>query len=286
MTPSQWLTGVTLLLMPFLAHAASPYEAVQQGNALYQQGKYQAAAEHYAIAAQVQPEATVIHFNRGNAAYKQGDYAQALTHYNRALDTTDRRLESRAKYNLGNVKYQQALHALQQPQEATTLLRTAMTYYRDSLEVDANQSDAQHNLELAQRLLQQLQQQQQRQQKQQQSTDSQDRQQDQQQQQQDQQQQASSDAADNQQAQRDQQSPPQDTKQSQSPQDAQQQQAQPGDTPPEASQSQHAAAPEEMSAEEAARLLDAIRERGREVDAQRQQRRRAYHRGTRVDKDW
>ena len=285
MTPSQWLTGVTLLLMPFLAHAASPYEAVQQGNALYQQGKYQAAAEHYAIAAQVQPEATVIHFNRGNAAYKQGDYAQALTHYNRALDTTDRRLESRAKYNLGNVKYQQALHALQQPQEATTLLRTAMTYYRDSLEVDANQSDAQHNLELAQRLLQQLQQQQ-RQQKQQQSTDSQDRQQDQQQQQQDQQQQASSDAADNQQAQRDQQSPPQDTKQSQSPQDAQQQQAQPGDTPPEASQSQHAAAPEEMSAEEAARLLDAIRERGREVDAQRQQRRRAYHRGTRVDKDW
>lgn len=273
MTPPQWLTGLTLLLVPLLAQAASPYEAVQQGNALYREGKYQAAEEHYATAARAQPKATVIHFNRGNAAYKQGDYAQALTHYNRALHTTDRMLESRAKYNLGNIKYQQALQALQQPQEATALLRTAMTYYRDSLEVDPHQSDAQYNLELAQRLLQQLQQQQQ------QTTGSQD-------QQQQQQQQASSDSADQQQPQRDQQPSPQDTQQPTSPRDAQQQQPQSGDTPPDASQSQHAAAPEEMSSEEAARLLDAIRERGREIDAQRQQRRRAYQRGTRVDKDW
>ena len=43
---------------------------------------------------------------------------------------------------------------------------------------------------------------------------------------------------------------------------------------------------QEMSAEEAAHLLDAIRERGREIDAQRQQRRQAYQRGNRVDKDW
>ncbi len=41
-----------------------------------------------------------------------------------------------------------------------------------------------------------------------------------------------------------------------------------------------------MTAEEAERLLEAIRERGREADQQRQQRQRARMRSQRVEKDW
>ena len=48
---------------------------------------------------------------------------------------------------------------------------------------------------------------------------------------------------------------------------------------------QQTAAQQELRPEDAARLLEAIRERGREADNQRQQR-RAKTRATQVDKDW
>ena len=135
-----WLTDT--------AWAASPYEAVRQGNAQYQDGQYEAAARHYSTAAEKLPEAPEIQYNQGNAFYKQQDYAKALEHYARALQTDDPILESQTKYNLGNVKYRQALQALQNPQKAITHLGSAMTYYRDSLEVDPQQQQARYNLEL------------------------------------------------------------------------------------------------------------------------------------------
>jgi tetratricopeptide (TPR) repeat protein len=246
---------------------------VQQGNALYQNGKYAEAAEQYGSASQVLPDAAEIHFNQGNAAYKQQDYGKAREHYMQALRSTDRTLEGKVKYNLGNVEYQQALQNLQQPQAAMPHLRSAMTYYRDSLDVDPQQQDARYNLELSHLLLHKLQQEQQH--PQQQSRQPQDRQQQAQKPhgssqptpapdpQQEQQQQAASAAPQGQQAEQS--------------QDAAQEDA----PPPE----QQAAAQQELRPEEAARLLEAIRERGREADNQRQQR-RAKMRASQVDKDW
>jgi Ca-activated chloride channel family protein len=265
----------SVLCLPVYAQAASPYQAVQQGNALYQTGKYAEAAEQYNSAGQALPDAAEIHFNQGNAAYKQQDYRKALEHFSQALQTTDRTLEGKVKYNLGNVEYQQALQNLQRPQEALPHLRSAMTYYRDSLDVDPQQQDARYNLELSHLLLHKLQQEQQRppqQQGQQQDAQPQDGQQQQQSQQQ--------------------QAPAADQRQGQQPQAASQEQAdQQAAQPQDASQDsvpppgQQTAAQQELRPEEAARLLEAIRERGREVDNQRQQR-RAKTRATQVDKDW
>src|SRR5262245_57276342 len=126
------LVILVALLLPAPGQAASPYQAVQQGNALYQSGKYAEAAAQYSGASQTLPDAAEIHFNQGNAAYKQQEYRKAREHYTQALQTADRTLEGRVKYNLGNVEYQQALQNLQQPQAAVPHLRSAMTYYRDS----------------------------------------------------------------------------------------------------------------------------------------------------------
>jgi Ca-activated chloride channel family protein len=275
--PGLLIQGLLLVMfcLPVPSQAASPYQAVQQGNALYQNGKYAEAAEQYGSASQVIPDAAEIHFNQGNAAYKQQDYGKAREHYMQALRSTDRTLEGKVKYNLGNVEYQQALHNLQQPQAAMPHLRSAMTYYRDSLDVDPQQQDARYNLELSHLLLHKLQQEQQQQNPQQPQKQPPDRQQQAQQQggspqptsapapQQEQQQQAASAAPQGQQAEQ--------------PQDAAQEDA----PPPE----QQAAAQQELRPEEAARLLEAIRERGREADNQRQQR-RAKMRASQVDKDW
>ena len=287
------LVFLVALYLPVPGQAASPYQAVQQGNAFYQNGKYAEAAEQYGSASQMLPDAAEIHFNQGNAAYKQQDYGKAREHYTQALQTTDRTLEGKVKYNLGNVEYQQALQNLQQPQAAMPHLRSAMTYYRDSLDVDPQQQDARYNLELSHLLLHKLQQEQQQPKPQQQQGQPQD------QQQQDQQQKAQQDGqqqGQQQQSQR-QDGAPQQTP-SPDPQQSQQQQAaaskpqgQQAEQPQDASQDnapslgQQTAAQRELLPEEAARLLEGIRERGREADNQRQQR-RAKARASQVDKDW
>lgn len=274
------LSLLLVLCLPVLGQAASPYEAVQQGNALYQRGAYAEAAQQYATAGQALPDAAEIHFNQGNAAYKQQDYRKALEHYAQALQTAGRQLEGKVKYNLGNVEYQQALRNLQRPQEALPRLRSAMTYYRDSLDVDPQQQDARYNLELSHLLLHKLQQEQRQPQPQ--GQPQQEQQQDQQAQQ-DGQQSQSTQQQDAQQQSEQQQAQPQGQPQSAS-------QAQP-EQPPEASQAnaqppeQQTAAPQELRPEEASHLLEAIRERAREADQRRQQR-RAKARASRVDKDW
>ncbi len=283
------LVFLVALYLPVPGQAASPYLAVQQGNAFYQNGKYAEAAEQYGSASQMLPGAAEIHFNQGNAAYKQQDYGKAHEHYTQALQTTDRTLEGKVKYNLGNVEYQQALQNLQQPQAAMPHLRSAMTYYRDSLDVDPQQQEARYNLELSHRLLHKLQQEQQQQNPQQQQG------QPQGQQQQDQQQQAQQDGQQRQSQRQDgspQQTPSPDPQQGQPQQAASsEQQGQQGEQPQDTSQEnepppgQQMAAPRELRPEEAARLLEAIRERGREADNQRQQR-RAKTRASQVDKDW
>jgi tetratricopeptide (TPR) repeat protein len=84
------------------------------------------------------------------------DYDQALEHYLAALDTVDPYVASRVKYNIGVVKYQQALDALQTFQDALTDTRAAIDYFRDSLRVDPKLGDARYNLELAYQLLQRI----------------------------------------------------------------------------------------------------------------------------------
>jgi Ca-activated chloride channel family protein len=276
------LVFLVALYTPVSGQAASPYQAVQQGNAFYQNGRYGEAAEQYGNAGYLLPDAAEIHFNQGNVAYKQQDYGKAREHYTQALQTTDRTLEGKVKFNLGNVEYQQALQNLQQPQAAMPHLRSAMTYYRDSLDVDPQQQDARYNLELSHLLLHKLHQEQQ--------------QQDQQQQGQPQDQQPQAQPQQAQQPQSQQHEAPPQTPSPEPQQEPQQaaasaQQGQQGEQPQNASQDdapppeQRTTAQRALPPEEAARLLEAIRERGREADNQRQQR-RAKARASQVDKDW
>lgn len=278
------LLGGLLLIWPTVLWAASPYAAVHDGNALYRDAQYDKANARYATAEAALPDAPEIHFNRGNAFFKQGNYGEALKHYSQALQGASPELESRLKYNLGNVKYQEALQNLQTPQNAIPPLRAAMTYYRDSLDVDAQQHDARYNLELAHRLLKRLehqQHQQQQQQKQQQQNKQQNKQQQQQKNQQAQEQQQHSQQHQQQQQQQDQQ--PSSSQQAEHDAASSTQEARAGNQ--DNSQAEQRTV-QEMTPEEATRLLEAIREREREADEQRRQWHRARMQHNRVEKDW
>jgi tetratricopeptide (TPR) repeat protein len=151
-----WLSGGLLALLPWWGPAGDAYRAVEEGNALYRAGQYEAALGEYAIAADVLPDAPEIALNQGNAWFRRFDYDQALEHYLEALGTFDPYVASRVKYNLGVVKYRQALDAMQSFQDALTETRSAIEYYRDSLRLDPNLYDARYNLELAYELLRRI----------------------------------------------------------------------------------------------------------------------------------
>ena len=146
--PHRW--AVVLALLPILG-ADQAEIAVREGNALFQSGQYEAALRQYEAAAEQLPDSSVIEFNRGNALFKNREQEQALDRYLAALATDDPALASRAKYNIGVIKYRQALAAAQRYEDALTLTQAAIGYFRDSLKLDGGYADARYNLELAYR---------------------------------------------------------------------------------------------------------------------------------------
>lgn len=142
-----------LSLLPGLGGGDAAETAVRRGNVLYQAGQYEAAAGFYQRAAEVLPNAAEIAFNQGDAAFKQFLYDQAADYYTAALDSRNVGLASSARYNLGTVRHRQAMQAMQSFQDALSLVRVAIDFYRDSLALDPEQADARYNLELAYQLL-------------------------------------------------------------------------------------------------------------------------------------
>jgi Ca-activated chloride channel homolog len=154
--PERWLRGGLLALLPWWGPAGDAYRAIEAGNALYLAGQYEAALGEYAVAAAALPDAPEIAINQGNAWFRRFDYDQALEHYHQALDTVDPFVASRVKYNIGVVKYRQAIDAMQTFQDALSETREAIDLFRESLRLDPQLHDARYNLELAYDLLQRI----------------------------------------------------------------------------------------------------------------------------------
>ena len=216
------------------------------GNRLYEQSKFDEALAQYRAAQVIAPELTELFFNAGDALYRKGDLENAVREFGKAAASPDTALASDASYNAGN--------ALLQMGQAEQAIKA----YTDALKRSPGHADAKHNLELALRLLQQQQQQQQNQENQQ------DQQQDQQSQQQDQQKQQDEQSQQDQQSQQNQQ---QGQEQNQEQQEQQGSQQETG-----------------MSQEDAERLLDAVGEQERELQAEL--RAAQARKRSKVDKDW
>ena len=232
-----------------------------------------------APAAKLDPAAA--YYNAGLAAYAGGDLKAAADSFARASSGTDLRLQSQAYYNRGNALFHQvggpgaaAAPAMPLPAMSTQELAgaeasvgEAIQMYENAIALDPNDLDAKANYELAvlkQQQIQQQKQQQQDQQKQDQQNQDQQNQEQKQEEQQDQKQ-------DQQQQQPQAQPQPQPENQ---PEENQQQ---------EEEQIQADKPSEEMTPEEAAMMLDAMK-------AQEQSQRDRLHpffgRPVPVEKDW
>ena len=232
------LGGMALLAwlaLPSLAAAQPGRGAVDAGNRLYDEGRYEEAHEQYLEALREAPDSPIVPFNDGNALYRTEELQRAMESYRQAVESEDPAVETQAWYNLGNALYRQ-----QQ-------FEPALEAYKAALRRNPADTDAKHNVEVT---LEQLQQQES------------DDQQDENDESQDQQ-----DRQDGRQSEQEQDQERQDQEQQDQSED-QEPQEQPQNQPRENAEPQ--APPGALSREEAERLLQAIDEDPSQIQRQRQ----------------
>lgn len=125
------------------AEAQAGRAQVNQGNRLYEEGRFQEAHEKYLEALRENPELPLIRFNDGNALYKGEDFESAARAYRGVLESDDPALAASAWYNLGNALYRNGQ------------LESSLDAYKEALRREPSNQDAKHNLE---RVLEQMQQ--------------------------------------------------------------------------------------------------------------------------------
>src|SRR5262245_10875623 len=283
----RWRGAVAAVLLAAMSVGwLDPHGRAREGNRLYDAGKFDDAAEQYNQALVDNPGSRGLHLSLGAARYKAGKYddaGRAFEHVPPSPD--DPKRTAHGAYNLGNTRFRQG-EALQSsdPQKSMQLWTDALADYRRALGADPDDQDAKFNHELVERRLAALKKKLEEQHKQQQDKQQQDKQQQDQQQQgqqqdqqKDQQQQGGEQQDQNQKQQQEQQQAGQDQNEQQKKdqQQAEQQQEKQGDqqtaqereqraqeAQQEARQGEQQGAPRvgEMTPQEAAALLDALRD--------------------------
>lgn len=133
-----------VLLLPVLfsvhGHAGlMDFTALDKAQKAYEHQRYDEATRHYETLSS-ENHGNEVMFNLGDSYYKQGKYKQAYDAYKKII-TEDSNLEAKKLYNMGNTQMMQG-----QYQEAEKLYERSLKLHEDS--------DAQHNLELAKKMLQ------------------------------------------------------------------------------------------------------------------------------------
>ena len=126
--------------------------AVKAGNAAYLRGNYIEAQAAFQQATLDKPDDPVAHYNLGTALYRQSKFREAartfqasLSRYSEqsAKQTESILSQSSIFYNLGNAQFK------------VGDLTGAIASYKQTLRLDPQDTDAQHNLALALQLLRQ-----------------------------------------------------------------------------------------------------------------------------------
>ncbi len=220
-----------------------PNKSIEEGDRLYEEGQFEEALKHYGEVEEKLGKRPEYHHNKGNIHYRKGDYPNAQDDYLQALQSSSKELKSREFYNLGNTLFKQGK------------LQEAIEAYKESLIQDPEDTDAKYNLEVTRQLLQQSEEQSQQEE---QCKDS----------------------------QQEEQEKSQKSEGEESPPDGpEEEKSQSPSSPEESEQKEDSQVPrkEEMTEEEAERILDALRDDQKKIPPQEEKEGRGE---IRVEKDW
>ena len=95
------------------------------------------------------PSEALLHYDMGDALYKQERYDEAAKEFEQAQSSTDLKLREKAYYNSGNCSFRTGI-----AKKDIEMLKKAAASYQKALEIDPNDQDAKHNLEVVRRHIQ------------------------------------------------------------------------------------------------------------------------------------
>ncbi len=147
---------LTLAGLSLLAVGGPVVEKTEEGNRLYQAGQYEQAQTRYVEARSGVEEKTEnsnrLHLNLGDALYQQKKYAEARKEFEQAAGSESVDLQAQSAYNIGNTYFKEALQTQDQNQ-GLELLKQAVGSFRKTLELKPDDEDAKYNLEVVRRHL-------------------------------------------------------------------------------------------------------------------------------------
>jgi Ca-activated chloride channel family protein len=138
----------TVIVLALLAGTGFGPSDLERGNRLYREGRYEEAVAAYRRVLEGGRTAPEVHYNLGTALLALGNYAEAEQQLRAALQGVDPALRHRSFYNLGN-RFLDEGRAERDVQRQGRLLDAAIDAYRRALRIDPADSDAKWNLELA-----------------------------------------------------------------------------------------------------------------------------------------
>lgn len=132
---------------------------------LFERGKFEEAYERYKKAAEAEKENWPLFYNLGVSAYKAGELEEAAKAFQQALGSTDKELQAKSLYNLGNSYYRigEAIEQ-QNPTQAIPAYQKSLRSYENALALQPDDEDAKFNKQLVEKKLEKLKEQQQQEQ--------------------------------------------------------------------------------------------------------------------------
>ncbi|MGH7787500.1 MAG: vWA domain-containing protein [Candidatus Binatia bacterium] len=147
--------ALLLCLLPMLVGFLDPPgDLGAEGNALYDEGQFDAAAGKYGEALVDMPASPLLQFNLAAAQYKQGKLDDAIVSLTKVAATGDPEWVARATFNLGNAQYRVGAAAEpSDPQAAIQAYEEALASYKRSMVADQTDPDPKFNHEFVTRKL-------------------------------------------------------------------------------------------------------------------------------------
>lgn len=148
---------LVLLMLPCTGFASSMEKSIKEGNALYEEKKFDGALGKYNEALEKDPYSHVINFDVGAALYKKNDYHEAIGHFQKTLLTNDEKLKEKAYYNLGNAFYKSGIEKEEKDlNAAVNLLKKSLEEYEKTLVLNVKNEDAIFNYEFVKKELERI----------------------------------------------------------------------------------------------------------------------------------
>jgi Ca-activated chloride channel family protein len=150
-------TAAALLALRLLVGAASAEAAPAEGEKAYRDGRFEESLSAYREAAKSDPDDRRLQFNVGAAAYKAKEFGAAAEAFAHALAAEDAPLKEQSFYNLGNARYRLGESSLAtNPQSTAQAWRQAIASYEEALRIDAADADALFNRDFVKNKLEEL----------------------------------------------------------------------------------------------------------------------------------